>query len=204
MVSSPPPFLEQAFNVGDLEAEEATLVALDADDTIAWVNPAWGRFARENGAPEVAERFGVGQPYLGGVSGPLRGFYADLFGLIRAERAPWEQLYECSSPSEFRQLHLRILPLDADGLLLEHSICIRRPQQHTPHPGHDAAYRDRHGILLQCSNCRRVRHEGGGWHWVEPWVRRPPPATSHGLCGPCEGFYVLAQEHRRRPENKTR
>lgn len=207
MVRHPfPAFLARAFDPDELEGDDSTIVALDAFHRIAWVNSAWWRFAEENGAAEVADRFGVGSLYIDGISGPLKTFYSRVLAHVSASGQPWEQRYECSSPREFRLMHLRVSPVGGGGLLLDHSPRERRPHQHfsSAAPTPEAPFRDQRGVVLQCSNCRRTWRVGDGWHWIEPWVKAPPTATSHGLCGPCSGLYILQQESRKAAREKER
>jgi hypothetical protein len=193
-----PAFLLHAFDVDELDRDEGIVVALDRDGTIVWHNSTWQRFALENDGPDVPARFGVGARYLDGISGPLRAFYESVFEGVIATQEPFEQDYECSSPDEFRLHHLRILPIEDHGLLIEHSTRALHPHGEGPSPSSDEAYRDDQGMLLQCSNCRRVHRVGDGWHWIRDWVKIPPPSTSHGLCAACAGHYFATTRRARR------
>ena len=185
-----PPFLAEGFDVKALESDESTLIALDTECIVLWTNPAWARFAVSNGGADVLNRFGAGTSYLLGVSEALRGFYKAAFGNALETGAPFEQDYECSSPEAFRMFHLRALPFEGKGLLLEHSLIDVRPHQQIAFEPHSRAYARANGTILQCSNCRRVRRPlAAAWDWIPSWVRHPPSNVSHGLCSLCLGFY---------------
>ncbi len=172
-----------------LDEDPSVIVALDPAWTILWTNAAWGRFAAENEGAEIARRFGPGASYLAGVSGELRDYYERAFRRAFTTGEPFVQDYECSSPGVYRRVRMRALPL-GDGLLLEHARLVEHPHDAPPSPAIEARYRSAHGLVSQCSNCRRVRRvDDGSWDWVPAWVARPPHATSHGICPSCFGFY---------------
>lgn len=193
-----PDALSRDFDVDALNRGDGAVIALDPGGTITWVNDAWHRFARENGAPEVAARFGPGTRYLDGIRGPLADYFARAFDDVRARREPWGLEYECSSAETFRLHHLRVLPLHDGALLLEHSALRVGPHNRASEGPTEALYRDLSGALAQCANCRRVHRVGDGWHWIPAWVQSPPPPpVSHGLCATCAGHYLHATRARR-------
>lgn len=193
-----PEFLKRTFDVDALRDERGAVVALDREGVIVWVNPAWERFAKENGAPEVVERFGPGARYLDGITGPLAPFFAEALERTRRTGEPWEMDYECSSPETWRLHHMRVMPIAEDGLLVEHSEVRARPHDRAACAPVEEAFRDEHGLMLQCSNCRRVHRVGDGWEWVVSWVRSAPAPVSHGLCASCAGHYLAATRRARR------
>lgn len=185
-----PSFLRAMFKGTSLAAATSTLVAIAPTGIILWTNAAWTAFARANGGDEILTRFGVGRSYFDGISSPLRSFYEGAVENALLTGEPFEQEYHCSSPDNFRSLHLRILPFGADGALLEHSLIVERAHELPAGDALEATYRDEHGIMLQCSNCRRVRHaDGNAWDWVREWVVAPAPRTSHGICKTCIVYY---------------
>jgi hypothetical protein len=103
----------------------------------------------------------------------------------------FEQEYQCSSPDKYRVYHLRALPIDARGLLLEHSLVAERDHEEASKEAIEERYLGPEGTLLQCSHCRRVRAAAAveAWDWVRQWVERPHPKTSHGICPSCVGYY---------------
>lgn len=185
-----PSFLAQGFDVEALEGDASTLVALDPAGMILWVNPAWERFALANGGADVPARFGPGTSYFAGIAPPLRGFYESALEMALATGELFDREYECSSADKYRLFHMRALPIDGTGLLLEHSLMVERPHDgEASHPGGQEYVRS-NGTVLQCSNCRRTFHPATTtWHWIPSWVREPPPMTSHGLCRICFHSY---------------
>jgi hypothetical protein len=185
-----PSFLRAMFKGTSLAAATSTLVAIEPSGTILWTNAAWRDFARANGGDDVLTRFGVGRSYFDGIAPPLRSFYEGVVQNALLTGEPFEQEYECSSPDTFRALHLRVLPFGADGALLEHSVVVEHAHEGSASEPLEALYRDEHGMMLQCSNCRRVRRlEPQSWDWVREWVVAPAQLTSHGICKTCIVYY---------------
>jgi hypothetical protein len=62
-------------------------------------------------------------------------------------------------------------------------------------PSLEGLYRDEHGLIKRCSNCRRICRPGPDeegrptWDWVPAYVAQMPPKTSHGTCALCAQFY---------------
>jgi hypothetical protein len=185
----PPTFLAPAYALDELEHSGSSIAVIEATGEILWVNRQWRRFAVENGGgPWRDEK----RSYFEGITPPLRAYYRSLFQNALATGQPFDQEYECSSPKDARHFHLRILPVDQRALLLEHSLVVTHP-----HPGDAVAepraterYAGPVGVILQCSNCRRVRRPGTrAWDWVPALVAEPASNVSHGICPSCVGFY---------------
>lgn len=195
----PPEALARSFDIDALRGEDGVVVALDADGRITWVNDAWARFAVGNGGDGVLARHGLGTRYVDGIRGPLADYFARAFTLVRTSGEPWELEYECSSPETFRLHRMRVLPTAEAGLLVEHATVEERPHDRAPEPPLEAHYRDEAGLLVQCSNCRKVRRVGDGWRWIPAWVAGPPdPPVSHALCAACAGLYIERTRRARR------
>jgi hypothetical protein len=185
-----PQFLDAAYQGTPLEDAPSMLVALDPAGTILWMNEAWRKRARAYGEPDILERFGPGSSYFEGISEPLRSFYGSVLQNARLTGEPFEHEYECSSAETFRINHLRVLPFGTEGFLLVHSGVVERPQAHEEAEAVERTYRNGDDLIVQCSNCRRVRRrESVVWDWVRAWAERSPPGTSHGICKPCIGYY---------------
>jgi hypothetical protein len=190
MAPAVPEFLGAAYKGTPLDDAPSVLVALDSKGTILWVNKAWRQRARAYGEAAFLQRFGPGHSYFEGISEPLRSFYSSVLQNALLTGEPFEQEYECSSPDTFRMNHLRVLPFGADGFLLVHSIVVERPHEREEAAAVERAYRNEDGLIVQCSNCRRVRRRDTAvWDWVRAWARASPPHTSHGICKPCIGYY---------------
>lgn len=173
-----------------LDESSSSIAAVTPDGVIRWVNRAWRRRAEAcavGGDPVSAN-------YLGAISGELRPFFEDAFAVALRTRTVFELDYACPSPEEQRSFRLRALPLDG-GLLLDHTLIATAPADEGE-AAIEANYRDPDGILVQCSNCRRVLHRAtSAWHWVAAWVKETLPRVSHGLCAPCTGFYWGRRTH---------
>lgn len=192
------PLLSGAHALEALEAHPASVVGLWPDTTIAYVNPAWLRFAHANGGREPIEsNFGLGGNYLDAISPTLRPFYAILLEAApTAEESlhPPVHEYECSSAAEYRRfaMHVYALPgragwLVVNSLLVEHT---HDPATHAPHEPVLSEYLH-NGLLTQCAHCRRIRHVADPlrWDWVPDWVTRPMDCVSHGMCPTCYHHY---------------
>jgi hypothetical protein len=182
-----PELLRDAFDAEALERVGTNIAVIDAEGGILWVNLAWRRFARENGAPSELDEV---RSYYDGIAPPLREFYRSAFSNALVTGEVFDHEYECSSPDRHRIYHLRALPIDARGLLLEHSLVTETEHEASTQEAIEARYLNEDGTLLQCSHCRRVRVTAGHtWDWVRQWVAKPHPMTSHGICPSCVGFY---------------
>lgn len=174
-----------------LDATPDVVVGVWPDLTIAYVNDAWWRFARDNGARWEGDRWGLGADLLAPIPPVLREYYAGaLRGVLRTGQ-PWEHDYECSAPDTYRTFRLRVLPLArAGGLLLTHTLRIERP--HPPPEGFPGdAYVDENRQIVQCAHCRRVRRtqKPRRWDWVPSYVSTPPADVSHSICDVCASYY---------------
>jgi hypothetical protein len=180
-----PAFLTPAFDARALELVESTIAVVDPRGSILWRNPAWDRFAKENGCEREFSS------YFDGIAPPLGDFYRSVFAKALATGEVYEQDYECSSATTYRLFHCRALPVDAHGLVVEHSLVAESPHERVPVEALESRYVGASGKIHQCGNCRRVkcRDREHAWHWVPRWVERPHPLTSHVICPACVGYY---------------
>jgi len=182
-----PPFLRGVFAVEDLSASRATIAVIDPAGNILWVNAAWHDFARRNGAGPAADSWAS---YFAAIAPPLCDYYRAAFANALATGDVFEQEYECSSGDELRRFHLRAMPIAGHGLVVEHSLLVAQPHELGSEDADEAAYRRDDGLVLQCSNCRRVRRAREPvWDWVPSLVVRQAQSVSHGICKSCVGFY---------------
>ncbi len=187
------------FEPETLRDDPSTVYALDVELRLAYVNPAWHRFARENGAAWADDERGpwsIGASVMDAVPTVLRPFYDALFEEVRRGREPYEHSYECSSPITKRMFQMRVLPCGKDGVLVVNSLVheIRYPGALSH--AIEALYREVHGLIVICANCRRVRRAHASpavWDWVPAYVERIPDQVSHGLCEICSHFYYFPQ-----------
>jgi hypothetical protein len=185
-VESPPTKL----NLDILQDDPSTIYVLSNDLRITFVNSAWDRFAAENGAGWSVGEWGPGRLVLDAIPDVLRPFYQRLFARARETGEVVEHDYECSSATEDRLFRMRILP-SANALVVVNSLVRVAPQLATAAPDILSMYQDEHGLIVQCSHCRRVRvaHDNARWEWVPSYVEQASPRTSHGLCKLCFEYY---------------
>lgn len=185
----PPPFSAR-FDSDLLASQGGTLVVIDPRGTILWLNPAWYRFAEQNDGAHVTRHFDVGCCYFDGIAEPMRSYFMAALTDAVHRQTPFEQDYECSSPTTRRLMRLRALPVEGHGLLLEHSHVWEEPAAASVGEPPPAMYTDHAGFVVQCSNCRKVRRvDSSTWDWVPRFVAATLPTVSHGLCEVCLGFY---------------
>jgi hypothetical protein len=175
-----------------LEAEAGTVLGLWPDGRIALFNSAWQRFALANAGADVIERWPLGASVHSGISDVLRGYYARAFARVLQRQQSWGQTYDCHSAELTRQFRLQVLPLGSLGLLLIHTLVIEVPMsEENAAPRGLAQYLGPHGLLRQCSNCRRTQRWSSPevWDWVPQFVSEAPDCISHGICPTCLSQY---------------
>jgi hypothetical protein len=160
------------------------------DLTLAYTNASWRAFALANGGEEVLTKWGLGSSLREATGAALCAFYDHAFARALATGRPWQHLYACPSPNTYRWFSVRALPLRREGLLICHSP-VGELVPTAERPASDRLYRDRAGLVTQCSHCRRVRLAGEPrvWHFVPAFVREIPRQTSHGLCPVCVDYH---------------
>lgn len=175
-------------HLAELKLNPHTVIGLRRDNTIAFRNLAWRRFASENGAPDLADW--SGGSILDVFRPSVREAYDVLFDRVREQAEPADHVYQCSSPTTYREFCLRVLPL-ADGhlLLIHHLVVDQVHSWPSEEPGH--RYVDVNGIISQCCHCRRTNRaeEADTWDWVPAYLDHSVPNISHGLCPPCFRHY---------------
>lgn len=193
------------FSVQEFENHHDPVYGLWQDLRLAYLNPAWFRFAAENGGePAISSRWNLGVSIMESVAGQLQPFYRKLLeNCLKPEKAelrPVQHEYECSSGALYRRFQLTVYPLkDHQGLLLVNSLVIERPHdpaERQPRAPDKADYADQHGLIHQCCHCRRVQNQeiGNRWDWVPQWVDHIPRDTTHSLCPFCLDYYYPATE----------
>jgi hypothetical protein len=184
------------FVLSTLENEPDAVFALDRELRLCYFNAAWFRFAQDNrGEPVISERFGLGTPLAHAISGPLQPFYLEAYTQVLSDGTPWEHDYECSSDTLLRHYHQTSYPLaNRQAVIIINSLTVVQP--HGDDKGaavapDESRYRDSHGLIVQCSHCRRVQRaaQPGRWDWIPAWVAQQAPRTSHSLCQPCYEYY---------------
>ena len=191
--------LRAQFDLEALERHPWPVAGLDGAGVIVYVNPAWSRFARDNGAGDAVDRhWSLGADYFAAVAEPLRDFYRELVASAPGTHEtlkPRVHEYECSSAAACRRFALQVFALtEQGGRVLVHSQLVEHahdPATHAPAPPELARYSGTDGLVRQCAHCRRVARndEAHRWDWVPAWVSRPPRHTTHTVCAVCYGYY---------------
>jgi hypothetical protein len=203
MLRSPSPLTDgfasliAPFDIASLERMPATVVVLSPDGRIAYLNPAWHAFGVANGTRSSGAGGAIGDALLLATPPVLRPFYDELFADATATGEVREHDYECSSPEECRTFRMRVHPCASGVLVIVHSLLREAPHVGAAWPPLERLYRDEHGFVVQCANCRRVRRAtrsvtepaSATWDWVPEYVAHMPPQTSHAICMLCVQFY---------------
>ncbi|MBK7769641.1 MAG: PAS domain-containing protein [bacterium] len=184
------------FDLDALARQPDTIIGLDADLRLAFLNPAWFAFAAANGGgPAIVRDWGLGRCVLDACPPVIRDFYARALTAALQQDKHWDHDYECSSPDVRRHMRLTAYPLrDRGGLLVVHALIVATPRDTGQSAGTTitpADYADGNGIVHQCSHCRKIRRTSGPrhWDWVPELVANPSANTSHDLCDVCLDFY---------------
>jgi hypothetical protein len=187
----------RGFDFDELEQDTHSIFALCADLKFLYFNPAWFRFAGENGGDDVtSSRFGLGGSFAEALPASVREFYLDAYRSVLTTNEVWNHDYECSSWDRFRLYHQAVYPFhDGEGLLVINSLRhehypisdLRRP--HGPDRGIYVSPDT--GLVTQCCNCRRVQREAAPdqWDWVPAWVESMPAFITSGLCSICHQYF---------------
>jgi hypothetical protein len=180
-------------DLADIEQQGDVVYAIADDHRLVYFNPAWERFARENGGVWPSDSLSLGASVLAATPEALRGFYRELFASARRAGAPVDHDYDCSSPTVFRRLRMRVYPLAPSGWLVTNSVVVERLAPESEDSGVASDYLDAHGMITMCAHCRRTRRadvqSAERWDWVPAWVARIPERTSHGLCPGCFAYH---------------
>ncbi|MEQ8785608.1 MAG: hypothetical protein RIC55_04885 [Pirellulaceae bacterium] len=187
------------FSEKQLDAHQGSVYGLTSDLHIAYVNPAWDRFAAENaGEPAIGRSWNLGASWLDAIPEVLRQFFLDLLASSRAGKDslhPVSHDYECSSDETFRRFHMDVYPLRADaGYLIVNSLLVEEPHPNACKVSSLNGYADSDGVIHQCAHCRRVEHQRvpSRWDFIPQWVKSPPQSVSHSICPICLDHYYQA------------
>lgn len=193
-----PAFLRllKGYDVSELDAHAGTAYGLWPDWRIAYVNPAWFRFADENhGGEQFRDEWSLGSNLMKAMSAALLDFYRNAYSACLEGGRTWTHDYECSSARDYQRFRQVVYPLGkSDGLLIVNRLSLSRPHEPLKRPCFAADcsyYQDPNGFVHQCSHCRMMKRQGPEqrWEWVPEWVTRSPDNTSHTLCASCLGYY---------------
>jgi hypothetical protein len=174
-----------------LEESADVCYALDPELRLIYRNPAWDRFALENGAPELACDSVYGTDLQQVIGRELIPFYMAAFATLERDRVVWECIYDCSSPGVFRKFRMQIQLLAPSGYLVRNSLLIEEAHA----PSALSSFQDHlspDSPIILCMHCRCTRrvHMPSHWDFVPAHLDRSLTNVSHSLCPVClEYFY---------------
>jgi hypothetical protein len=179
-----------------LEDDPGVSFVLDGELRLLYCNPAWDQFAVQDEEPHLCADHMLGKPVLEGTSGELFDYYRALYGEALRDRKPRDHDFHCSSPSLERLMRMHVYPLrNTAALLITCSTRVQRPHSTSSEEPIEGVYRNHHGVVVMCSNCRRTRRADKHpetWDWVSDFVMHQPARVSHGLCNLCLDYYYPA------------
>jgi hemerythrin len=178
----------------DALAEPACL--LDADRRILHCNPAWDRFAAENGGAPSALGGGLrGFDYLSCLRGDA--LVRQLDGVLRRVLAGVAQEVSatCHGPVLAHLLSARYAPVATAGGEVVGVTAVFRSRHvlpvadlYRPMPADDAAYLGRRGRMEACAGCGRFRRMDRAettWDFVPAYVGPAARSADYALCDAC-------------------
>ena len=191
----------------NLSSRAASRYVTDADGRLVEVDEAWQLFARENGAPELAEQWYGLSIWNAMADDGTRSVLRHLVDRAAAGAPVWFN-FRCDSPVLKRWLVMRIAPsrrpvrgFEFTSILLRHAPAAAAPAATTGPaalgrlPVAEALSELRSHIRI-CSWCERA-HTGDGWVELESYVRERNvfdgagvPGVTHGLCPECNTVLV--------------
>ena len=109
-----------------LQKSAANSYILDSQCRFIHCNPAWDRFAKSNGAPQLTSEAVVGSNLLDAIPDSLRAVYSAAFQEVLSTGLVWDNCIECSSPTLFRTFRMRIHLLKPQNwFLVTHCLGVR-------------------------------------------------------------------------------
>jgi len=162
---------------------------LDDELRLVDCNPAWERFAVENGGLRLSRAGVCGRLILDFVPDVLRTFYLHKYWLAKRTADGTYFDYDCSTPDRIRLFRMTMLPLE-DLLLITNrqrldEKCQARPPLTVEESSH---YISSTGFVVMCANCRKTRHRESEmhWDWIPEMLSHDRLKVSHGLCPRCK------------------
>ncbi len=176
-----------------LENSPHACFALTESLEISYCNPAWDRFAHENGGgPNLLASQILRKPFLQYVPKDLAPTISGLFKTARELGRPQAHDYECSSAQLFRLYRMQVYPLQPGcGFAVINALRVAHPHTREAFPPEDSKYLHSDGLIRMCANCRRARRtdDPSSWDWVPDYVEHPRSNVSHSVCPFCADYY---------------
>jgi hypothetical protein len=162
---------------------------LDDELRLVDCNPAWERFAVENGGHGLSGPEVCGRMILDFVPDVLRTFYLHKYWLAKRSTTGAHFDYDCSSPECIRLFRMTLLPLD-DLLLVNNHLRLQEKCEARPPLTLEEAndYTSPTGFIVMCANCRKTKRceSETQWDWIPEMLSHDSLKVSHGLCPRCK------------------
>jgi len=164
---------------------------VNASDEVVWVDSAWLAFAKENGAPELADVSMRNQCLWQHMADEgTRSFYEQVHKRVRSTGKPLMLPVRCDSPNLKRHMQLTISP-EATGTLHYESILLRVEAQ--PHLALiDMRCKRTAERMTMCSCCQKILIEPTGWIEIEDvatalhlFESKSAPNLFYSVCPDC-------------------
>lgn len=170
--------------------DSSVICLLDSQRRITRCNREWDRFALANGGDDAVSGKVIGTDIMAAVPSHLRGFYSAAYDNVQRHRRDWWHTFECSSPTQARIFHMRILPCEQAGLLIVNTL-VSSTDLETTTPRDIAEYADLEGVVTMCSHCRRVRcrRDPRTWDWLPELLIGSQVLVTFGLCAFCTAYH---------------
>jgi hypothetical protein len=172
--------------IAALEGETGSAYILAPDLSLLHVNTAWQTFARDNGAPWLAEGWHSFGPVVRGLPSPLQQFFETRLGRALSRNCAWSHTYECSSPDVYRRFHMRARAGPAgEALVVVHSLVIESRLASGGPGSLVGQFTDGRGLIVRCAACGRTKRPGQPylWEWVPSLDAEANIST--GICAIC-------------------
>ncbi len=161
---------------------------LDRELRFVDCNPAWDKFAAENGGHGMTRPEVSGRLILDFIPDVLRAFYVHKYWQAERSNGPTEFDYNCSSPEKIRLFRMKMIPQEEGLLIVNHLRLEEECNVTSPlNPEEREMYVARDGFTTMCANCRKTkrRNDDATWIWIPEFLSDHSLTVSHGMCPRC-------------------
>lgn len=175
-----------------LDRSPDVIYFIDRAFTLCGFNPAWVRFAEENGGQEVLKKYTPGSSILDAIPPIILDFYQSAYRAAVYDEKRFDHDFHCSSSGVFRRMHQTAYPLPKRaGLMIVN--CLVESYPHTD-PAEILAskhFKEHTRIISMCAHCRKIQNQAEPlkWEWIPAAFDYDKNQISHGLCPACSRFY---------------
>ncbi len=163
---------------------------INSEFRFIYCNPAWDRFASENGAPELTGRSVLGLSFWDFTPPELRSFFARSLEYVHHTGDLWQHTYENSSPQKHRIYEMRIRRLTSPERFLFENVLVVEHEHEYEKQG-NTQYAKNGGSITMCSHCRYTRRLGEPtvWDFVPSHLQGKMLNVVHRLCPLCRAYF---------------